>query len=233
MFTILSAVAEAERDRTRERITEVKRDQRQRGRYLGGTVPFGWTLTGDGGELIEDPPSSRRDRDDASAARPGARASGDRRQTLTETGMPISHQRGAERAGGDDRAEDRRMSSLSTARATSTSRPRSCASSPSSRERDIGRHGRSHPAAAASPEKPLPDVPLHKRGFGVMDEDHCHERPSGAGLRRGAGSSRAAAIAAAPSWSLHGHVTGIHARGRTGATAGGFADMHACRSNIG
>ena len=22
-----------------------------------------------------------------------------------------------------------------------------------------------------SPEKPLPDVPLHKRGFGVMDED--------------------------------------------------------------
>jgi hypothetical protein len=23
----------------------------------------------------------------------------------------------------------------------------------------------------AEPEKPLPDVPLHKRGFGVMDED--------------------------------------------------------------
>jgi hypothetical protein len=22
-----------------------------------------------------------------------------------------------------------------------------------------------------NPEKPLPDVPLHKRGFGVMDED--------------------------------------------------------------
>ena len=35
VFTILSAVAEAERDRTRERITEVKRDQKQRGRYLG------------------------------------------------------------------------------------------------------------------------------------------------------------------------------------------------------
>ena len=35
VFTILSAVAEAERDRTRERITEVKRDQRSRGRYLG------------------------------------------------------------------------------------------------------------------------------------------------------------------------------------------------------
>jgi hypothetical protein len=23
----------------------------------------------------------------------------------------------------------------------------------------------------SEPEKPLPDVPLHKRGFGVMDED--------------------------------------------------------------
>ena len=42
VFTILSAVAEAERDRTRERIAEVKRDQRQRGRYRGGTPPFGW-----------------------------------------------------------------------------------------------------------------------------------------------------------------------------------------------
>ena len=42
VFTILSAVAEAERDRTRERITEVKRDQKQRGRYLGGLVPFGF-----------------------------------------------------------------------------------------------------------------------------------------------------------------------------------------------
>ena len=38
VFTILSAVAEAERDRTRERVAEVKRDQKQRGRFLGGTV---------------------------------------------------------------------------------------------------------------------------------------------------------------------------------------------------
>jgi putative DNA-invertase from lambdoid prophage Rac len=35
VFTILSAVAEVERERTRERVTEVKRDRRQRGRYLG------------------------------------------------------------------------------------------------------------------------------------------------------------------------------------------------------
>src|SRR3954465_11318385 len=51
VFTILSAVAEAERDRTRERITDVKRDQRTRGRFLGGTVPFGYRLSEDG-ELI-------------------------------------------------------------------------------------------------------------------------------------------------------------------------------------
>jgi putative DNA-invertase from lambdoid prophage Rac len=34
-------VAEAERDRTRERIAEVKDDQRRRNRYLGGVKPFG------------------------------------------------------------------------------------------------------------------------------------------------------------------------------------------------
>jgi putative DNA-invertase from lambdoid prophage Rac len=48
VFTILSAVAEAERDRTRERITEVKRDQRERGRFLGGTAPFGYRKGRDG-----------------------------------------------------------------------------------------------------------------------------------------------------------------------------------------
>src|SRR3954451_7447199 len=48
VFTILSAVAEAERDRTRERITDVKRDQRARGRFLGGSVPFGYRLNSDG-----------------------------------------------------------------------------------------------------------------------------------------------------------------------------------------
>jgi DNA invertase Pin-like site-specific DNA recombinase len=50
VFTILSAVAEAERDRTRERIAEVKRDQRSRGRFLGGRVPFGWQR--EGGDLV-------------------------------------------------------------------------------------------------------------------------------------------------------------------------------------
>jgi putative DNA-invertase from lambdoid prophage Rac len=53
-FIIASAFAEAERDRIRERITEVKRDQRQRGRFLGGIPPFGWRV-GERGELIEIP----------------------------------------------------------------------------------------------------------------------------------------------------------------------------------
>jgi putative DNA-invertase from lambdoid prophage Rac len=54
VFTILSAVAEAERDRTRERSTEVKRDQRERGRFLGGLVPFGYRK-GKYGELVAVP----------------------------------------------------------------------------------------------------------------------------------------------------------------------------------
>jgi putative DNA-invertase from lambdoid prophage Rac len=53
VFTILSAVAEAERDRIRERISQVKHDQRDRGRYLGGKVPFGYRVTA-GGALMED-----------------------------------------------------------------------------------------------------------------------------------------------------------------------------------
>jgi len=53
VFTILSAVAEAERDRIRERVTQVKRDQRQRNRYLGGIVPFGFRV-GDDGALVPD-----------------------------------------------------------------------------------------------------------------------------------------------------------------------------------
>lgn len=59
VFTILSAVAEAERDRIRERVAVVKADQRARGRYLGGKLPFGWRL-GDDGDLVESQNSSRR-----------------------------------------------------------------------------------------------------------------------------------------------------------------------------
>ena len=52
VFTILAAVAEGERDRIRERISQVKQDQRGRGRYLGGKVPFGFRV-GDTGSLEE------------------------------------------------------------------------------------------------------------------------------------------------------------------------------------
>jgi putative DNA-invertase from lambdoid prophage Rac len=63
VFTILSAVAEAERDRTRERVSVVKADQRTRGRHLGGSAPFGFMVEYDhdadgirrGGRLVEIP----------------------------------------------------------------------------------------------------------------------------------------------------------------------------------
>jgi DNA invertase Pin-like site-specific DNA recombinase len=62
VFTILSAVAEAERDRIKERISTVKADQKTRGRFLGGSVPFGYRLEHQygedgrhkGGRLVED-----------------------------------------------------------------------------------------------------------------------------------------------------------------------------------
>jgi putative DNA-invertase from lambdoid prophage Rac len=50
-MTVLATLDEVERDRIRERISDVKRDQRARGRYLGGRVPFGYRR-GDAGELI-------------------------------------------------------------------------------------------------------------------------------------------------------------------------------------
>jgi putative DNA-invertase from lambdoid prophage Rac len=50
-LTIAAAFAEAERDRIRERIGQVKADQKARGRYLGGKVPFGFRL-GDNSELV-------------------------------------------------------------------------------------------------------------------------------------------------------------------------------------
>ena len=47
-FTILSAVAEAEWDRIRDRVATMKADQRQRGRYLRGIMTAwggAWTAT--------------------------------------------------------------------------------------------------------------------------------------------------------------------------------------------
>jgi len=47
-LTISAAFAELERDTIRERVSTVKADQRKRGRYLGGAVPFGYSRTDDG-----------------------------------------------------------------------------------------------------------------------------------------------------------------------------------------
>jgi len=52
IFGILSVCAEWERDQVKERIQAVKADQKARGRYLGGGVPFGYRKSEDGG-LVE------------------------------------------------------------------------------------------------------------------------------------------------------------------------------------
>lgn len=52
-LTITAAFAEAERDRIRDRIRTAKQDQRQRGRYLGGIVPYGFRV--EKGDLVPVP----------------------------------------------------------------------------------------------------------------------------------------------------------------------------------
>lgn len=49
-LTVAAAFAEAERARIRERVATVKRDQKGRGRFLGGAAPFGYQV-GQGGSL--------------------------------------------------------------------------------------------------------------------------------------------------------------------------------------
>lgn len=70
-LTIAAAFAEAERDRIRERVAQVKADQRARGRYLGGAVPFGWQVT-EGGDLVEVPEQQAAIRDMHARRRAGA-----------------------------------------------------------------------------------------------------------------------------------------------------------------
>lgn len=52
-MTIAATFAELEREHIQERIRTVKLDQRQRGRYLGGKVPYGFTV--EAGELVPVP----------------------------------------------------------------------------------------------------------------------------------------------------------------------------------
>jgi DNA invertase Pin-like site-specific DNA recombinase len=53
VFTILSAVAENERDRIRERIRDAKRHLAAQGVYGGGKKPFGWDVVD--GMLVPNP----------------------------------------------------------------------------------------------------------------------------------------------------------------------------------
>ncbi|MBT3045009.1 MAG: recombinase family protein [Candidatus Thiodiazotropha sp. (ex Codakia orbicularis)] len=47
-FTIVAAFAEFERDRIAERITDTKASEKVKGRYLGGTRPFGYQVDSNG-----------------------------------------------------------------------------------------------------------------------------------------------------------------------------------------
>ena len=51
-LTVAAAFAEAEADRIRERIAAVKKDQAARGRFLGGSIPFGFKV--EDGALVKD-----------------------------------------------------------------------------------------------------------------------------------------------------------------------------------
>lgn len=48
-FTIVAAFAEFERERLIERVKDVKKQETEKGRYLGGTRPFGYRIAEDGG----------------------------------------------------------------------------------------------------------------------------------------------------------------------------------------
>ncbi|GGH24611.1 hypothetical protein GCM10007036_31140 [Alsobacter metallidurans] len=89
VFTILSAVAEAERDRIRERVATVKADQKARGRYLGGSVPFGYRVDAEG-RLVE-----HQAEQDAIKAMASARAAGKSLRSISAEmagqGITISH----------------------------------------------------------------------------------------------------------------------------------------------
>jgi DNA invertase Pin-like site-specific DNA recombinase len=90
VFTILSAVAEAERDRIRERIAAVKADQRARNHYLGSIAPFGWYV-GEDGQLAEVPEQQAAIRTMRCLRAEGASL----RQiavAMREAGVAISHQ---------------------------------------------------------------------------------------------------------------------------------------------
>jgi putative DNA-invertase from lambdoid prophage Rac len=89
-LTIAAAFAEAERDRIRERIAQVKADQKQRGRYLGGRRPFGYKI-GDDGDLVEDAAEQEVIRDMIDMRGSGA-ALRKIAAAVSDRGFPLSHE---------------------------------------------------------------------------------------------------------------------------------------------
>jgi putative DNA-invertase from lambdoid prophage Rac len=89
-LTIAAAFAEAERDRIRERVSQSKADQKARGRYLGGIVPFGFRR-GDDGELVQHPAEQEAIRDMVALRAQGKalRAIAD---VIKTKGVKISHE---------------------------------------------------------------------------------------------------------------------------------------------
>ncbi len=55
VFTIMSAVAQFERERIAERIADAKAKDRADGRFLGGSRPFGWGKAEDGETMVPVP----------------------------------------------------------------------------------------------------------------------------------------------------------------------------------
>ena len=88
VFTILSAVAEAERDRTRERVAEIKADQKARGKFLGGYAPFGWRREGDSVVPIPEQQAAIARMRELRAAGHSLRAIRDR---MAQEGVRVSH----------------------------------------------------------------------------------------------------------------------------------------------
>ncbi len=90
VFTILSAVAEQERTRIRERISEAKEKMRSEDRYQGGKIPFGYRVDSEG-KLVEDELQQRClkfmkvQRDEGHSYREISK------RLMTELGVKLSH----------------------------------------------------------------------------------------------------------------------------------------------
>lgn len=61
-FTIVAAFAEFERDRIAERISDVKANERKKGRFLGGSRPFGYSIDCNGNLIADENEQSLIDR---------------------------------------------------------------------------------------------------------------------------------------------------------------------------